>query len=203
MGGFSGITSFGCNGDLLAHDANAESPANRSIRSLGICPLGSKEKVNEFHRLLQGMSQSKFDRIFALIAIIAVAIGIVAGFWVLGTPNRQRLIAADRERIQDLRSIVWRLYEAAEKAQDRGQPIELPESLEGRDRPTDPITNLAYEYRRLSETTYELCAEFATDSNTYLLGQTRRNEPENDWRHPQGRHCFEFDVAKDALPVFR
>ena len=149
------------------------------------------------------MSQSNFDRSFALIAIIAVAIGIVAGFWVLGTPNRQRLIAADRKRIQDLRSIVWRLYEDAEKARDRGQPVALPESLEGRDRTTDPITKLAYEYHRLSETTYELCAEFATDSSTYPLSPAPRDGQEKDWQHPQGRHCFEFDVTEDASPAFR
>lgn len=152
---------------------------------------------------LQCMSQSKFDRIFALVAAIAVAIGVVAGFWVLGSPNRQRQIAADRERIQDLRSIVWRLYEDAEKARDRGQPVELPESLEGRDRTTDPITDQAYEYRRLSETTYELCAEFATDSSTYPLSQAPRDQQEKNWRHPQGRHCFKFDVSEDPSPVFR
>ena len=164
MGAFSGITLFGCDGNLWEGDLS--------------------------------MHYSKFDRTFALIAAIAVAVGVVAGFRVLGTPNRQRLIAADRERIQDLRSIAWRLYEDAEKARDRGQPVELPESLSERDRTTDPITDLAYEYHRLSETAYELCAEFATDSSTYPLS-TPRNERENDWRHPQGRHCFEFDLSEE------
>lgn len=149
------------------------------------------------------MSQSKFDRNFALMASIAVAIGVVAGFWVLGGPNRQRLISADRERIEDLRSIAWRLYQESEKAQDRGQPVELPESLEGRNSAVDPITNLAYEYRRLSQTTYELCAEFATDSSDYPLRQAPRNREENEWRHPQGRYCFELDVSEAPSPIVR
>ena len=156
--------------------------------------------------LLEGdmsMHHSKFDRTFALIAAIAVAIGVVAGFWVLGTPNRQRLIAADRERIEDLRSIAWRLHQDAEKARDRGQPVELPESLAERDRTTDPITNLAYEYHRLNQTAYELCAEFATDSSAYPLSQAHHDGREHNWRHPQGRHCFKFDLSEEPPPVFR
>ncbi|MDJ0702283.1 MAG: hypothetical protein QNJ46_03300 [Leptolyngbyaceae cyanobacterium MO_188.B28] len=149
------------------------------------------------------MSQSTVDRNFAVIASIAVVIGVVAGFWVLGGPNRQRLIAADRERVEDLRSIAWRLYQEAERDLDRGQAVELPESLEGRNSAVDPITNLAYEYRRLSQTTYELCAEFATDSGDSPLRQTPRRSEENEWRHPQGRHCFEFDVSEAPSPVAR
>ena len=149
------------------------------------------------------MNQSKFDRTFALIATIAVVLAIVAGFWVLGGPNRQRLIAADRERIQDLMTIVWRLYDEAEKAQDRGNPVELPESLEGLNGAVDPITNLDYEYRRLSPTTYQLCAEFATDSSTHPLRRAPRHRQEQKWRHPQGRHCFEFDVLESPSSGFR
>ncbi|NEO97371.1 MAG: hypothetical protein F6K58_01380 [Symploca sp. SIO2E9] len=149
------------------------------------------------------MSQSTFDRTFSFVATVAVVIGIVAGFWVVGTPNRQRLIAADRERIQDLERIARSLYQQAEQTQNRGKVFELPELLEERDSNTDLITNTPYEYRRQSSTTYELCANFDTDSATYRLQQAPSGSSRENWQHPQGRHCFEFNVLEEPLPLFR
>ena len=54
----------------------------------------------------------------------------------------------------------------------------------------------AYFYERLSETTYQLCAEFATDSNTYLLQNRSQDRNIDKWAHPQGWHCFNFEVTE-------
>lgn len=135
------------------------------------------------------MKRLSFDQRFAIAATVAVVAGLIAGFWVLGTPGRQRLITSDRQRIQDLRNIAFDLYNTA---QDQGSDYTLPTSLDKNDRQRDPITDELYEYQRLSDTTYELCAEFATDSSTYPL---QNNSPDAEqWQHPEGRHCFEFDI---------
>ncbi|NEO31647.1 MAG: hypothetical protein F6K36_14670 [Symploca sp. SIO3C6] len=149
------------------------------------------------------MSQSTFDRTFAFIATVAVVIGIAAGFWVIGTPHRQRQITADKERIRDLERIAQRLYRQAEQTQNRGKVVELPEFLEERDLAIDQITNTPYEYRRQSSTTYELCANFDTDSATYRLKETPSQSSPEYWQHPQGRHCFEFNVLEEPPSLFR
>lgn len=137
-----------------------------------------------------------FDRAFAGIATVAVAAGIIAGFWVLGTPGRQRDIAADRQRLQDLQSIA---FELNGRSQSQAE-FELPAELEDSQRREDPITNQLYDYERLSASSYELCAEFATDSSTYPL----QNASQRDefWRHPEGRHCFEFDITEQPPSIY-
>lgn len=138
------------------------------------------------------MSLSKVDRSFAIAASAAVILAIVGGFWVLGTPWRQRQLTLDQQRIQGLVGIASILHDQAMRAD---QKYVLPVSLDQGTRKTDPVTNKPYEYRRLSPITYELCAEFATNS--------RQNPPAEKaskiWQHPQGRHCFELN-AKETLP---
>ncbi|PSN19333.1 hypothetical protein C7271_07870 [filamentous cyanobacterium CCP5] len=129
-----------------------------------------------------------FDRIFGAVATVAVVAGVIGGFWVLGTPGRQRDIAADRQRLQDLQSIAFELY-----GRSQNQPnFELPTELDTNQRREDPITNQPYGYERLSASRYELCAEFSTDSSTYPLQST--NQEDEFWMHPNGLYCFEFEI---------
>ncbi len=139
------------------------------------------------------MNPKTFDQTFAGVATAAVVIGIVAGFWVLGTPGRQREIASDRQRISDLVAIAQNLHQDYQAQQDN---FRLPESLKADDQRTDPITRQLYEYSRLSNVTFELCATFATDSSTYPFRNRPRPPEARRWEHPKGRHCFEFDVTE-------
>jgi hypothetical protein len=139
------------------------------------------------------MNPKTFDRIFAGVATAAVVAGIFAGFWVLGTPGRQRAIAADRQRIGDLIAIAQNLHQNYQAQQENFQ---LPTSLEDDELRTDPLTNQPYEYQRLGESTFELCATFDTDSNTYPFSNRPRPPEARQWEHPAGRHCFEFDVTE-------
>lgn len=141
-------------------------------------------------------SRFSADQIFATVATLAVVAGVLAGFWVLGTPGRQRDIAADRQRLQDLQSIATDLHFRYQDNDD----FQLPASLDADRRARDPLTDQPYEYRPLGDTTYELCAEFATDSSTYpLRNATRRRE---FWQHPAGEHCFEFEVDEQPPSVY-
>ena len=137
------------------------------------------------------VSHKAFDRAFAGVATAAVVAAIAAGFWVLGTPGRQREIAADRQRLQDMTTMAQRLHE---RYVTETNSFELPNTLAAADVRNDPLTNQPYEYDRLSDRTFELCATFDTDSSTHRL--TRSDDPETErWQHPEGRHCFEFDVT--------
>lgn len=137
-----------------------------------------------------------FDRAFASAATLAVVGGIVAGFWVLGTPGRQRAIAADRQRIQDLQAIAFELHGRSQSPAD----FELPAELDDGQRRVDPLTDEPYSYQRLSESSYELCAQFDTDSSTYpLQNATQENE---FWQHPEGQHCFEFELGEQPPSLY-
>ena len=94
--------------------------------------------------------------------------------------------------MRDIRSIAQLLSWKATQKDD----YKLPKTLLENNLAKDPLTNQPYFYARLSETTYQLCAEFATDSNTYLLQNRSQDRNIDKWAHPQGWHCFNFEVTE-------
>lgn len=112
-------------------------------------------------------------------AAVAVLLGLVAGFSMLGSPDRQRLIQADARRVEDLQAI-QRVLQA------RSATAPLPQSLsEPPLRRTDPITRQPYEFIRLDDHRYRLCATFSFESEGVARDPV--------WYHPAGRHCYELD----------
>ncbi|PZO58038.1 MAG: hypothetical protein DCF15_05930 [Phormidesmis priestleyi] len=137
------------------------------------------------------------DRTFVAVSTAAVLIAIVAGFLLLGSPGQQRLLSLDSERVNDLSQIASNLVYTVENPGNTTPAPQLPESLPAsianRDDLRDPLTKEPYEYRRLSDSAYELCATFATDSTQ----QDKTSQfIDTQWPHPVGRHCFE--IAKSA-----
>ncbi|PZV00235.1 MAG: hypothetical protein DCF32_17850 [Leptolyngbya sp.] len=149
---------------------------------------------------MASVSESQaFDRAFAAVATVAVGLAIAAGFWVIGTPGRQREIAADRQRLQDVASIAQRLHDQYVADNDS---FELPATLDAIELRNDPLTNQPYEYERLGDRDFNLCATFDTDSSTHRLSGQESNPDAQRWQHPEGRHCFEFDVTEYPTLVY-
>ncbi|MEL6160261.1 MAG: hypothetical protein AAFQ40_16700 [Cyanobacteria bacterium J06623_5] len=155
------------------------------------------QEINKHHKAT--------DQAFAAISLLTVAAGVVAAFWLLGSPGKQRLIALDRTRLTNLRDIAYEL-EAQVTGFNSGAENPLPETLpstvSGVEIGRDPLTDAPYEYIRLSDTTYQLCATFATASENDPLIQQKVAEW---WQHPAGRHCFDFDATEPVpfLPYYR
>ncbi|MEL6854964.1 MAG: hypothetical protein AAFO83_07615 [Cyanobacteria bacterium J06607_13] len=153
------------------------------------------QEINEHHKFT--------DQAFAAISLGSVVAGVVAAFWLLGSPGNQRLIAMDRERLRNLQDIAFEL-ETQVRGTNTGELASLPEALpstvSGAETKQDPLTDEPYEYIRLSDTTYQLCAIFATASENDPL---RRSVSER-WQHSAGRHCFEFDATESVpfLPYY-
>ena len=143
-------------------------------------------------------SSQFIDRAFVITSLLLVIAGIGAGFGVLGSPSQQRRVSLDAERIQDLNNIASQLqFQAQGSGKTKSNlPEQLPEALKF-DR--DPVTGEPYEYRRIDEGTYELCATFVTDSRKYAEGQSWLDA---QWQHPEGRYCFEID-ASSASPIVK
>ena len=137
------------------------------------------------------------DRAFVFVSLGAVITASIAGFWLIGSPNKQRLLSLDQERVDDLRLISTELWVQS----GRGEPnqfVPLPEALPNsgsQDAYLDPKTNEPYKYRRLSDTTYELCATFSLESPTE---PTSRYQSRPKMSHPAGRHCYQFDASRPS-----
>ncbi|PCI28992.1 hypothetical protein COB52_02975 [Candidatus Kaiserbacteria bacterium] len=148
---------------------------------------------------------------FAVSAILAVS--IVAGFFIMGSPQTQRELRFDAQRIENLRMIqneVTSYYRTAEKLPSSLETLKDP--LVGSYIENDPETGDAYEYTVTGALTFELCATFnlpltEVGAGTVSQGDWRIKELQRtaqDWAHDAGRACFEREVDPDRLkPTLR
>lgn len=152
-------------------------------------------------------------KIWSIIVGIIILISIIVGFSVVGSPQAQRLIRYDNQKIEDLRNIQWQVISYW---QMNGR---LPASLEeilGSDQqqglivPKDPQLNISYEYRQTDTMNFELCAEFNKEDLTKNLYSGDRTMPietkgiiiQNDnWNHGTGRQCFTRVIDPVQFPT--
>lgn len=152
------------------------------------------------------------------VATVAVVALVIAGLFAVGSPATARKFKADQERRNRLSQIQ---YVLAGHVREEGS---LPRSLKevddevlrqsgyGFDARKDPATGEFFEYRRLGDRRYEVCANFETSSKDNR-GQEYGGFP-GDLEHEAGRTCFErritdqdiqsapgFDVEGLPLPV--
>jgi len=142
---------------------------------------------------VSGKLTSRARKVWRVIALVIVAGSVVLGFVVLGSPRTQQLLKYDEQKINDLANINGQIdsYFYNNK--------KLPNKLEdisqgGYYVPVlDPQSKKPYEYKKTSENTYELCAEFNKVQETpqargYIYGGN------TSWAHKEGYSCFSFNV---------
>jgi hypothetical protein len=155
--------------------------------------------------------QTKLPQTFAIIAIILVVVAIVSGFIVMGSPQTQRLMRYDTQKTSDLQQIQWQIVNYWQ------QKRMLPENLSALNdpissfmAPTDPQSGESYEYRKVSDLSFELCTEFNRESHDLARGADKSSlvypmpygydEGSNNWQHGVGRTCFERTIDPDLYP---
>lgn len=130
----------------------------------------------------------------AAAAVLALA---VAGFFVAGSPFRQRLLRFDERKISDLQSIQWQIVSFWQsKERLPGGLNELKDPISGFVVPRDPQSKSDYEYRRTGDLSFELCAEFnlpaegADAAVSGALVYPDYGAGGENWKHGGGRQCF-------------
>lgn len=133
---------------------------------------------------------------WAAAATLAVAAGLVAALVHLGSPAERRLRRLDEERVERLSSLRRNLEYALEH--EGALPADLA-ALSAKPWADvvhrDPATHAPFEYERLADRTFRLCATFSRPSPPPPPDQ----EP-GFWAHPQGNHCFEIEVKEKERP---
>ena len=140
-------------------------------------------------------------RIAAIGSTAVVVIVAIASLFVIDSPMKERLRRLDDRRLSDLQSISYGIDTFVLKNNQQ-----LPESLDAlvKDRDLgylenqikDPETRDNYEYKKMSDKSYELCANFALSTTEV------ENSKADDiysahgpaWDHQSGRHCFTLEV---------
>jgi len=141
-----------------------------------------------------------------LVVGVIIALILITGFSVVGSPVSQRLVSLDTTRLSDFNSIKWalvRYYEYNKKL-----PADLDEVV--RDRTLsyeelqlkDPETGKNYEYKIVTPTSYKLCTSFSVGSKD-LRGKTSQayllTLYEDDDRglltFEKGFNCLEYKLS--------
>jgi Domain of unknown function (DUF5671) len=130
-------------------------------------------------------------RLVGFISMTAAAAVVVTGLFLLGAPSAERIRRLDGRRIGDLQ----RLSRGTEIYWSRHKrlPTSIGEldgegglAVGGRDPAGEP-----YGYRTTGERSYELCANFTTDSAAAGSG----TEP-GFWSHRAGRQCYQLEAKE-------
>jgi hypothetical protein len=128
------------------------------------------------------------NRNIAIAASAIVALVVLAGLWLAGSPAQQRLVRLDERRVADLAQLAGTISLHWERF--ARLPGELNELVDGqllRALPGDPETATPYAYEIAAADAYRLCATFAGPSEAVPAGDF--------WAHREGRQCFSFRVG--------
>jgi hypothetical protein len=145
-----------------------------------------------------------------IVMAVVILASIIWGFSVLGSPQTQRLIKYDNQKIMNLQEIQWQVISYW---QMNGM---LPASLEQMKAnkeyyaviPKDTQLEKDYVYKKTGEMTFELCAEFNKENTknqngyeiqvSYPKGSVIQNE---NWNHGVGEQCFTRVIDPVAYPT--
>ncbi|MEK7542905.1 MAG: DUF5671 domain-containing protein [Patescibacteria group bacterium] len=153
---------------------------------------------------LKHQNETKKMRYFAYVITIIIAAGIVAGFFAVGSPMRERLSRFDSQRVQDLQMIQNELlYYWQAKNRLPKNLAELDDDIRGFTAPSDPETKTTqYGYEMLSSERFKLCAVFSLPSRS-LNKAVESVSPrggygiDENWTHKEGQACFSRTIDKD------
>lgn len=134
------------------------------------------------------------------VALI-ILVSIILGFSILGSPKTQRLIRMDNQKIVDLQGLQRQVINYW---QTKGSiPAEWSSQI------IDQQSGKPYEYRKVGETSFELCADFNRESgvedgnavirDVYNYATITKDE---NWEHGAGRYCFSRTIDPVAYPVY-
>lgn len=149
--------------------------------------------------------QPNIMKLFVWTVILVVAASIVAGFFVIGSPQSERMRKFDQQRVENLTILqseiinYWR------------QKNQLPEKLDvlknditGFIPPADPENNTPYDYRVIDKLSFELCADFKISSKNMPQPVIQAPptsalyyEQNQNWPHGIGHTCFTRIIDPD------
>lgn len=150
---------------------------------------------------------------WAWITSAIVAVALVGGFLMVGSPATQRARRFDDQRAGHLQSLQWQIVNYWQ--QKSALPVtldDLRDSLSGFVPPRDPETDASYEYGVVDEADrkFQLCATFKTSSNLYrrsinplaTVPERHRDFSIQNWDHEGGRVCFERLIDLDLYSKY-
>ncbi len=151
--------------------------------------------------------KSPWPRFAAIASSVVILAAIVGGFFVTGSPAKQRMVRLDSQRVSDLMDIQYQVISYWQNKDVLPSDLSLlSNSINGFGAPLDAVTGEAYEYKVLGDYQFELCATFDTENTDNISPDPYRYMGEmavpikpgtENWNHSAGRSCFERTFDPD------
>lgn len=147
----------------------------------------------------KGKDFSLWAKVFVWKIIILVLAASVAGFYIAGSPFKQRDIKFDQERIGHLQTIQGQIVNYwIQKGKLPAGLNDLIDTISGFTPPNDPETGELYSYKNTGLLSFELCAVFNLPSENPGAFKARPIGPHSidsgieggSWDHAAGQQCF-------------
>jgi len=145
------------------------------------------------------------------VTVVAV-VSIVAGFFIVGTPQDARLARLDAEKVSGLQELQYRTtsYWQAKRVLPASLAL-LSDPLTYGPLPVDPQTGEQYVYQATGALSFKLCATFNKESrgNQIQFSETRAMMPvpvggkgmmQDTWQHGEGEVCFDRTIDPSFYP---
>ncbi|MFH1002032.1 MAG: DUF5671 domain-containing protein [bacterium] len=152
---------------------------------------------------------SKLPKKLAWTVSFVVLVSIVSGFFIVGTPAVQRDRRFDEQRVSDLQTLQGQIVNYWSQKDVLPQSLDnLEDNISGYMVPKDPQTKEAYEYKVVSDLTFELCATFKISNSDFSAVSIpvdpyfyRGISSKQNWEHEEGRTCFERTIDPDLYDL--
>ena len=160
--------------------------------------------------LRSDVSQTAKKRHALLWSSVVIVIGsIVFGFFIVGSPATARAQRFDQQRVNDLQQIEYQVINYWQINKKLPMSISDFTNVMSSNNGIDPRTQKPYEYHKLGELQYDLCADFETSSpasikdNKVQMGRPSYAGDQvysENWDHAIGRVCFTRTINPDIYP---
>lgn len=157
-------------------------------------------------------SRAKFTALSIAAAVVVIA---VAGFFVAGSPFRQRLVRFDGQKVNDLQVLQSQIVNYwIQKGVLPTTLGDLRDTISGFIPPTDPQSGSSYGYKATAKLSFELCADFNLTSAEAQIGPSRaiptpigKGDISESWDHEIGNQCFsrtiDPELYRQKPPIMR
>lgn len=142
---------------------------------------------------------------------LLIVVSIVAGFFIVGTPQQARQFRVDEQKVMDLQSLQSQIVYYYQQKQALPTTLsQLNDPLSYYTIPADPETGSSYSYERTGSLSFKLCANFnaATRANSQMrsypvtaVAPYEKGIGVNDnWQHGAGNQCFTRTIDPELYP---
>ena len=136
---------------------------------------------------------AKSRKVWAIVIAVIIVVSIILGFSVLGSPQSQRLLRYDDQKIAELQNLQWQVINYWQQKKKLPAKIGQP-----------------YEYKKNGNLTFEICATFNRENKIPTLQRVSVLEgsyykggimPNDNWDHLAGYQCFTRVIDPIAYPT--